>query len=497
MRFDSATGDFRDYGKQGPDVDGGLYHVAADTRHLYSTLGGMPYLLNAYDFETGEQEVIRTWDLPERAVLIQRPQGIFVVVDVQPESLLYTQPTDEIVQVYRLENKVLTPVEALPPEDDSALIARIPVPKPEILKTSPVCRGDGSATLWFRRPGETWRSVTWTAAKSPSYLFRLGAWQGGIIGSSEDPYNLFTYDIESGKKSLVGGIALHVYAFQEFEGLVYFCGYAGGALYAWDPAKPWTRQPQSALVDEPAEDSPEANPRRVAKYELQRRSYTIVRAADNRLYIPMGAYIESIPGGLLGWYDPTTEESGGIRDEFEHAKGMDAVAALHGRYVVTATNPWPEPTEAFADADLVTYDTKRKQVIGRVAPKAGCLECSVLIEWTPGKILGRFTENEQSEADAITTFYIFDVESQSCEPVLTTAGVPRNRMILLESGNVGCLFNDRIAEVDPESRSMEFIGRFDSPPRDWFAVETDLYVILETEIHRYPRSDLHSSISRR
>ena len=38
----------------GPDATGGLYHVAADDQYLYSTLGGMPYLLNAYHFETGE-----------------------------------------------------------------------------------------------------------------------------------------------------------------------------------------------------------------------------------------------------------------------------------------------------------------------------------------------------------------------------------------------------------------------------------------------------------
>lgn len=485
MRFDPVTGDFTDYGPQGPDVTGGIYHIAADDQYLYSTLGGMPYLLNSFHFETGEQEVIKTWDLPQRAVLVRRAQGIYVIVDVQPESLLYTHPTDEIVQVYHLENKELTPVNELPPEDDFLATYQTRVPKPRILKTSPVCRGDGTATLWYQRPGEEWNSVTWQAGDSPSYMFRLGTYQNKIIGASEDPYNLFSYDPETGKKLLIGGTLLHTYAFQEFGEKVYFVGYAGGPVYEWDPRRPWTQQPPNPLMEPPAQDSAEANPRRVTVYELQRRSYAIVLAADNRLYIPCGAYIESIPGGLLGWYDPVSGEAGGIREEFEHAKGMDAETALGGRYVVVATVPWPEPTPEFKEADLVIYDTESKEVTGRVVPKPGCMDFSTLIEWKPGMILGRFTENETSPEEAMTTFYLMDVEAQNCQPVLQLPGVPQNRMIRLRNGMIGCLFDERMTLIDPAAGRADVVGQFDMPPRDWMLLHDDLYAILGQEIHRF------------
>ena len=480
MRFDPVTGASVDYGPQGPEAKGGLYHVAADDQYLYSTLGGRPYILNAYHFETAEQEVVATFELPERAVLVRRPQGVFVIVDRQHKSLLMTQPTDDIVRVYHLEHKRLTPVDALPPEPDPE------AGQPAILATSPVCRGDGTATLWYQPPGEEWKSVTFQAGDSPSYMFRLGAYEGKLIGSSEDPYNLFTYDPATGDKSLPGGIELHTYAFRECGGLVYFVGYSGGRVYAWDPERPWTLNPPNPLVEPPDTASPESNPRIVANFELQRRCYTIVLAADGRLYVPCGAYIESIPGGLLGWYDPSSGESGGIRDAFEHAKGMDAETALDGRYVVTASVPWPEPTPGFREADLVIYDTLEKKVTGRVAPRPGCMACSTIIEWEPGRIVGRFTEDEQSPADAVTTFYTMDVEAQTCETILQLPGVPQQRMIRLDNGSIGCLFGDRILLIDPGARTCEAAGTVDSPPRDWMILNDDLYVILGQEIHRMP-----------
>lgn len=481
MRFDPVSGEFIDYGRQGPDLEGGIYHIAADDQYLYSTLGGMPYVLNSFHFETGDQEVIKTWDLPQRAVLVRRPQGVFVIVDVQRASLLYTHPTEEIVQVYHLENQKLTPVDELPPEDDSLVAQQIDVPKPRILKSSPVCRGDGTATLWYQRPGEEWNSVTWQAGNSPSYMFRLGIFQDKIIGASEDPYNLFTYDPMTGDKTIIGGTLLHTYAFQEFGGKVYFVGYAGGAIFEWNPEKPWTQLPPNPLVEAPLPDSEEANPRRVAAFELQRRSYEIVLAADNRLYVPCGAYIESIPGGLLGWFDPVSGESGGIRKEFENAKGVDAETALHGRYVVVATVPWPEPTPEFREADLVIFDTETKKVSGRVVPKPGCLDFSTIIEWEPGKIFGRFTENE-----ATTTFYVMDVEKQTCETILQFPGVPQNRMIKLTNGKIGSLFGERMILVDPRAGKAETAGEFASPPRDWMLLNHDLYAILDAEIHTMP-----------
>ena len=181
VKFDPATTALTDFGPQGPDVTGELYYIAADEEYIYSTLGGQPYLLNSFHKTTGHQEVIAHWDRPQRAVLLQRPDGIFAVVDVQPKSLLDTELTHEIIQVYRLENRQLTPIDTLPPGPDILPgVSPGGITKPRILETSPVCRGDGTATLWYQPDEEDWRSVTFEAGTSPSYLFRSGTFQDRI-----------------------------------------------------------------------------------------------------------------------------------------------------------------------------------------------------------------------------------------------------------------------------------------------------------------------------
>jgi len=495
MRFDPKTGEFVDYGPQGPGpevVGEGIYHIAADENYVYTTMGGKPYYLYSCHRKTRRQKLLLKLDWPQRAVLVRRPEGVFVIIDIQRDTPRLTEPTGEIVRYYRLENNELTPVDGLPAQADAGP-EKSPggIVKPQVHPKSPACRPDGTATLWYRPHEGEWKSVTFDVGGGAGCLYRLGTFEGKVIGSSEDPYSLFMYDPATGKKTVLGRVQLHVYAFQEFGGKVYCVGYSGAPVYEWDPRKPWSwrpPRPEGVPAETPAL---EPNPRCVAKFERQRRSYDIVLAADGRMYVPCSANIESLPGGLLGWYDPAGGESGGIREGFEGHSGCAACLAMDGRYVVVVTRPWPRPQKDDPHAYVLTYDAVKRKVVGRLRPIEGNVEPGVIVEWRPAKIVGRIVqwppdekEHKWAPEKAVTSFYLMDVEKQTVERTVTVARSAghNTRMIRLPNGKLACLFYDVVVLVDPADWSFEVIGKLDVVPRDWIMLGDDLYLILDTQL---------------
>ena len=498
MRFDPNTGEFVDYGPQGPGravVKEGVYHIAADDSYVYTTMGGKPYYVYACHKQTREQALLLQLDWPERAVLVRRPQGVFVIVDIQRDTPRFAEPTDEIVRIYRLENSALTPVDAVPAPPSEADRSPGGIVKPEILAKSPVCRPDDTATLWYRPPGSRWKAVTFNVGGGASHLFRLGTFQGKIIGASEDPYSLFLYDPATGDKRVLGLIDLHTYAFAEVGGKAYFVGYSGAPVYEWDPAKPWSYETPRPGNANPPPDSPEANPRRVAALDRQRRAYDVVLAADGRMYVPCSANVESAPGGLLGWYDPRTDQSGGIRDGFESHSGVAAALACGGRYVVVWTRPWPQSQTHDPHAYVVTVDTRTRSVVGRLRPLAGSAVPGSLVEWEPGKVVGRIeqwpsdvTRATWAPEKATATFFLIDVGAQTCETTLRLGRCSSGKLLRLPNGKLACMSWRTLLLIDPADWSVNVVGTFDceAPPRDWILLGNDLYVILDTELVRIP-----------
>ncbi|MBI3919973.1 MAG: hypothetical protein HY318_01045 [Armatimonadetes bacterium] len=484
MRFDPRTGEFVDYGVQGPECRGGIYHTACDGKFLYTTMGREPFYLLAMSLETREQEILLQLPYPERLVLESRQDGVFARREKQPWATGET----EVLGYCSLTNKVLTEISDWPePEPHKEAPGSIVKPKVLSEREPPMCRADGTATLWYQSQGEDWRSVTFVAGSSPSYLFRLGTFgDGKVVGASEDPYNLFQYDPITGDFTVLGApYGLHVYAFQGCGGKGYFVGYSGAPVYEWDPGRPWTCLPATPDSAVPDARSPEANPRLVASMENQRRAYDIVLAADGRLYVPCSAYVEALPGGLLGWYDPRTGEAGGTRDGFEEYRGFDAETSDGGRYVVCTTVPWPTP-EFSGDAMLVSYDTTEHEVIGRVPILPGSGEQSPLVEWRPGLVVGYIAD---LDADNFA-FYLFDVRQQKVEVGLRQEGNLHGKLLKLPDGMIGFLEGDVAWCLDPDTWRASPFGRLPRPPRDWMVLGQDLYLVLNTHAARV--RDIHA-----
>jgi len=487
MRFDPETGSFRDYGPQGPPCRGGIYNIAADERYVYTTLGSAPFFLVACDKDTGEQQILLELNWPARALLERRPDGIFVTVEEHGSAPKEDRPAKPVLRYYRLENKKLIPIGVLPElPPEPRPVSPGGIVQPEILEDSPMCRPDGTATLWYRPDGGQWESATFRAGPSASYLFRLGTFgDGKVVGSSEDPYHVWQIAPDTGEKTVLGApYGTHVYSFAGAAGRGYFCGYSGAPVYEWDPSRPWTYLPRTPFAPVPEATSSEANPREVVRMYRQRRAYRIVLAGDGRLYVPCSAYVESIHGGLLGWYDPKSGESGGIRDGFEKHRGHDATLACNGRYVVVSAVPWPQEV-ADEDARVVIFDTQEQKVTARLVPVPGRRDTAVLAECRTGIVVGRMDLNELSaEGSHQTVFFLVDVESGTVSVARRMDGTHTGKLLRLPDGRVASMQERTVLAIEPEGWKITPIGTLPATPRDWMMLGKDLFFILDTRVCR-------------
>jgi len=545
IRFDPETGEITNYGVQGPPEGLPVLGIAADDKYVYTSVGKNISCLIACDRKTREQRILRQVQYPRKWSLNSWDGQVFA--RLHPPTYKDGVPKWE---EFLLRHGNLEPIPERPARKrPGSPREAFGVPRPELLRNSALCGGDGHATLWFKRPKEQeWQPIRYKVDDIPSYLYRLGMTPDGkIIGSSEDPYTIFTYDPKTGEKRILGPPPnmTHMYAFLAHpNGKTYMCGYSGAPLFEWDPAKPWNYQ--ASTPEQPMRNwkDPELNPLQVARMYRQRRAFKILLAADGRLYIPCSAYVETFPGGGLGWYDPAKNEHGLIREGFEIWRGRDACTADGGRYVVVTTVPWPhsqpedktfeltDPYDLVSTQDglkiryqgtqgatgtrlttekelkalvgdrkkrevkhdttnyVVTYDTKTKTVVGRlpigVNPKSSDGVHGKVCEWKPGMVVVQATDAQGAR------YGLLDVRTQKLEFKLNLpAAYYRSKIIRLPDGRIAATHQNAVIFINPADWSWKAVGRLRPlvkgrplEPRDWMVVGDDLYMYCDTQLAR-------------
>jgi len=506
LRFDFATDMFEDYGTVGHaqgqilarmweygDVTAEgelLLPLAIDACCLYLVTGQLPRALWAMDFETREQRRLFCIVDPDKMALAQRDESCYAVVE---------RPTG--CEVYRLNFEIATRVESLPPRKAQPRPVVGGVQKPDLASGIPLavsdyhgtgmCEADGSATVYYRPSEGDWRSVTFELGSYPSYLFRMGYTSDGLLlCSSEDPYTIFTFDPRTRQADILGPSPLytHVYGFAEAGGKIYFAGYTGSPLFEYDRARAWNYQPPQPDKITPMPDSEHANPRLVARMPFMRRAYDVLLGADGRLYLPCSAEMTGplAAGGGLGWYAPTTGEVGLIRDGFMFHRGHTATTACDGRYIVVATTAWwprtIDPEFCGVPDRVVTYDVRAGKVVGDVAPASDAAGGGVVVEWQPGKIVGRLRAQGKSAPEEV--FYILDLASQQVESTFRLAGKSASRLLRMPDDRLLGYHNGGIYRLDPATWTLEPAVKLDIPPRDWRIVNGQVYAILGTHLVR-------------
>ena len=544
IRFDPETGEITDYGVQAPPDAVHVLSIAADDRYVYTGVGKNVSYLVACDRKTREQRILKQATYPANWTVNSYDGQVFA--RLHPPTYKDGLPERE---EFLLRHGVMKPIAERPARrSPGAPREAFGVPRPELLPHSAQCLGDGYATLWYRQPGKEWQSIRYKVDDISSYLYRLGMTPDGkIIGSSEDPYTIFTYDPKTGKRQILGPPPnkTHVYSFLPHpNGKTYMCGYSGAPLFEWDPKKPWNYQPSTPDKPMLGWKDPKLNPLQVARMYRQRRAYRLVLAADGLLYIPCSAYVETFPGGCLGWYDPAKNEHGLIREGFETWRGNDVCTASNGRYVVTTTVSWPQtppkdgkhvltdPHDLVSTNDglkiryegpegatgkritpddvvkklvgdrkdrtmkqdrmdyVVTYDTQTQAVIGRVPIGQGTNSAlgvnGVVCEWKPGFVIVRTRTSKG------TRYGLLDVRAQKLTFALDMpATCHRRRLLVLPDGRILATHQGAIILINPGDWSWKAVGRLRSlvegqslDPRDWMVVGNDLYMLCDTQLGR-------------
>ena len=546
IRFDPETAQITDYGVQGPPDAVHALDIAADDKFVYTCVGKNTSYLIACDKQTREQHILRSAEYPGRWSVNSWDGQVF--------PRLHPPTYEDGVpkwQEFRVRHCRMEPMPQRPERQTPGPRAAFGVPRPELLSTSAMCLGDGYATLWYRLPEQDWQSIRFQVDDVPSYLFRLGVTADGrIIGASEDPYTIFTYDPETGGKRLLGPPPnlTHVYSFLAHpNGNVYMCGYSGAPLFAWNPTQPWTYQPGTPDKATPNAKDPKCSPTQVARIYRQRRAFKALLGADGRIYIPCSAYVETLPGGCLGWYDPARDEAGLIREGFETWRGNDGCTAADGRYIVVTTVPWPpdqgeketvltDPHDLIGTADgmkiryrgpegatgtritadavvrkllagrtsrsvsfdqtgyVVTFDTSTQKVIGQLplaSPTGSTRDVAMVCEWEPGSVIVRVN------TAAGAKYGLLNVAEQKIEFPLTLPGPGRGKLLRLPGGHIAALHRGAIVLLDPSDWTWRVAGRLRPiedgkplEPRDWVLLDDDLYLCCETRLGRI------SSVSR-
>ena len=542
LQFNPATGEFRDFGKQGNGI---ARTIAADKRYVYTVVarqGGDTDLV-AFELATGRKETLKTYS------------GWFVLLEpdaVGPNRLTLTRQdtkgnaVSEYYTVQDAEIKRLPPGTASPTPQEVVIHPRGGGARPAFLPESAVCKPDGAATVWFRNPGQDWQSADVKVAERPSTLFRIGTFgDGKVVVSSNDPYTLVQWDPVADRTEVLGLTPnnTHVYAFAGLGGKGYFCGYSGAPLLEWTPGRRWTSVPPSPTAPAADGTSPDANPRVCHRGEM-RRAYDLAVGADGRLYVACGAYLEREPGGAIKVYSPATGKSELVRQGYEVHAPVTLCAALDGQRLLSFSTPragnyqdyltgkTAPPAEGFlldqridthagGEPRHVAWDPECYVTIytippvvavagvaqppsavhgmpiaqrARFIPVAGLRASEYpgeLVEWRAGQVVGRCASPRVVDGKPAypgakeTTFFLVDTEEAKSAVKLKLPGAPTPQGLLrLPDGRMLSNQGGELYVIDPATWQARSLGRLDCAATDWVMLGNDLYLLAGTNLRR-------------
>lgn len=477
-RYDTETGEIENYGPQGGpyqinNVYG--YSVGSCGEWVYTAVGKIPWHVVALNRATGEQTVLFEYDQADFPGVVQRGKDVYLSATIVDQDAGETR-----TEYYHLVDGAAEPVDAIPPAP------REPRPwdgiaQPEI-HTGP--RGlaieDDGAIVWFRTPDAReeagngagdpseengWTRVALPIEGEPYNITRIAPMDDGRVVLSTGAYgNVFTYDPEEDKLEEVGNPAnRNVYCLLHHDGRIYFGGYSNAFLGVFDNGDSrflydWNRMLGS------------------------KRSLDLFAAADGNIYLANQSEREFV-GGSLAWWNPETEEPGGIR--FPNDQCHYLAGAIDGRYVVVSTRVVVDPAapdrEIGSAGRLIVFDTEAGEVVREIEPlpdqrmvgNAGGA-AGMIAEAAPGKILGLTSENNQP------VMYLVDVlEGERIERV----ELPEQARGDLQYGPDGKLYTflgETLVRIDPETLAITPVCRA-APGRIAFS-GGDIYLAGEAEL---------------
>jgi hypothetical protein len=131
---------------------------------------------------------------------------------------------------------------------------------------------------------------------------------------------------------------------------------------------------------------------------------------------------------------------------------------------------------------VVTYDVQEERVVGDLEPVCGGAGGGTVVEWRPGRIVGRFSAARDRDPEAL--FFLLDVASQKVLSTCRLPGSSQARLLRSPDGHVLGYHQGGVYKLDPEKWAFEPLCTLGTAPRDWRVVDGKVYAFLGTRLVR-------------
>jgi hypothetical protein len=483
----------KDFGAVGPGHPNGAwsrYVMGVDDTHAYIASGMIPaWYLVAVDLTTGEEKLLL--ESPTECVMdiIEQFPGAYARVP-QADGSPYKE-------YWLYHGEAIQKTSDTPPWPRQASPWDKAVPKPQVYFDQIDPDADGNATLWYRLAKDSvWKSIHLEGVES--YPHRINPMsvlpEGRIYGTGDDYAGVFVFDPQTDEATILGprpGLA--PYTQIVCGGKLYSSGYSGGHLFVYDPAKPWTLSkggpPGQSAIDQADARS---NPRYIGDFDRTTRvglMHSSSLGADGRIYFG-GFGLRHYTGGGLGWYDPRTDQMGGLWEPLSGYAVRWIAPAMDGRLIVLSTSTAPDElndNRSPEEARLFVYDVNERRIVRQFAPITGARTTGLILEVAPGRLMGLTSDRQAPKrsilygVDVTTGELLFtkslpsSVSIDDYWPHWVDPSYEYNTFVHGPDGFVWTWLRDVLVRIDPKEASVHVVGRVD--PVGWLTfVGRDIYL---------------------
>ncbi len=513
----------KDFGAVGPNHPNGAwsrYVMGVDDTHAYIASGMVPaWYLVAVNLKTGEQKVLLESPTERVMDILEQFPGSYARVPQgggAPDKEYWLYHGEAIPKV---NDKPPWPKQASP-WDKAA-------PKPESYFGQIDPDEQDTAVVWYRSRKEApaeedkdnrsattnkepeelgWKSIRLEGVSTyPHRINPLSVLPDGrLYGTGDDYVGTFIFDPKTDQATYCGPrTGLAPYTTMVSGGKLYSSGYAGGPLFVYDPAQPWTLGKGGPPTHPPpGEGSAASNPRRIGEFRATRVAiiHSSALGADGKLYF--GGFGErNYTGGGFGWYDSKTGKLDGVWKPLSGYMVHWIAPVAGGRLIGLSTSTAADeqnnsrPTD---EAKLFVYDVIEQKFVRDIVPVAKARATGLITEAAPGRLLGLTVDTENPTRPGIGMLYGVDVATGevlfrknlpwrvSVDDYWPHWVDPSYEYLSLTHGPDGFIWTylkDVLVRIDPQDARIHVVGKVDPVGLPTF-VGNDLYFSGSEQLRR-------------
>ncbi len=275
---------------------------------------------------------------------------------------------------------------------------------------------------------------------------------GKIYGSTGNPLRVWCFDPATGEMWDKGlSSAGHMNQWVKLGNKLYGAIYSTGALYEFDPAKPFD-----------VKTNPERVHYKVEAFNLYGRPRAVLAHPDGRHILVGGQAARTLRGSGMLIYDTQTGE-GDILDRAQLIpdQGLYSMVALPDGQLLVGTST-SAPTGAGDEgapksALIYRFDVKTREITGRWNFKTDTQTVQDMLVAPDGLVYGLVEPNRLFVIDPARDAIVHE---DAIEGYGTVTGYQAPRcMALGPDGNIYAIFTDAVLQIEPGTRKHEAIAR--------------------------------------